>query len=78
MDRVYLNTLFNNYQGGPAGIQALAATVNEDQQTLEDVVEPFLLKIGFLVRTSQGRKITNKGIVHLGYTVDDNIQGKLV
>jgi Holliday junction DNA helicase RuvB len=78
LDRLYLNTLFNNYQGGPAGIQALSATVNEDQQTLEDVVEPFLLKIGFLVRTSQGRKITSKGILHLGYTVDDNIQGKLV
>ena len=39
LDRLYLNTLFNNYQGGPAGIQALSATVNEDQQTLEDVVE---------------------------------------
>ena len=49
LDRLYLTTLSKNYQGGPAGINALAATINEDQQTLEDVVEPFLLKIGFIV-----------------------------
>ncbi|MDE0593425.1 MAG: Holliday junction branch migration DNA helicase RuvB, partial [Dehalococcoidia bacterium] len=53
LDRLYLMTLSKNYQGGPAGIQALAATINEDQQTLEDVVEPFLLKIGFIIRTPQ-------------------------
>ncbi|MBI20843.1 MAG: Holliday junction branch migration DNA helicase RuvB [Chloroflexi bacterium] len=79
LDRIYLNTLAKNYQGGPAGIQALAATVNEDQQTLEDVVEPFLLKIGFIVRTSQGRKITVSGMSHIGYSQGNNsVQGKLV
>ena len=79
LDRIYLNTLAKNYQGGPAGIQALAATINEDQQTLEDVVEPFLLKIGFIVRTSQGRKITASGMSHIGYSQGDNsFQGKLV
>ena len=79
LDRIYLNTLAKNYQGGPAGIQALAATVNEDQQTLEDVVEPFLLKIGFIVRTSQGRKVTDSGMSHIGYSQGDNlVQGKLV
>ena len=54
------------HQGGPAGIQALAATINEDQQTLEDVVEPFLLKIGFIVRTPQGRRTTHEGFEHMG------------
>ncbi len=66
LDRLYLTTLSKNYQGGPAGIQALAATINEDQQTLEDVVEPFLLKIGFIVRTPQGRRTTPEGFEHIG------------
>jgi len=66
LDRLYLLTLSKNYQGGPAGIQALAATINEDQQTLEDVVEPFLLKIGFIVRTPQGRRTTPDGFGHIG------------
>lgn len=66
LDRLYLETLSRNYQGGPAGIQALAATINEDQQTLEDVVEPFLLKIGFIVRTPQGRRTTPEGFEHIG------------
>ena len=66
LDRLYLTTLSKNYQGGPAGIQALAATINEDQQTLEDVVEPFLLKIGFIVRTPQGRRSTPEGFEHVG------------
>ena len=66
LDRLYLMTLSKNYQGGPAGIQALAATINEDQQTLEDVVEPFLLKIGFIIRTPQGRRTTVDGFEHIG------------
>jgi Holliday junction DNA helicase RuvB len=66
LDRLYLMTLSKNYQGGPAGIQALAATINEDQQTLEDVVEPFLLKIGFIIRTPQGRRTTADGFEHIG------------
>jgi Holliday junction DNA helicase RuvB len=82
LDRLYLTTLARNYQGGPAGIQALAATVNEDQQTLEDVVEPFLLKVGFIVRTPQGRKTTPEGFSHVGITVTNPDpqadQGKLL
>jgi Holliday junction DNA helicase RuvB len=66
LDRLYLTTLSSNYQGGPAGIHALAATINEDQQTLEDVVEPFLLKIGFIIRTPQGRRTTPAGFEHIG------------
>jgi len=66
LDRLYLTTLSKNYQGGPAGINALAATINEDQQTLEDVVEPFLLKIGFIIRTPQGRRTTPEGFEHIG------------
>ena len=57
LDRLYLKTVTENYRGGPVGIEALAATLNEEATTLVDVVEPFLLKRGFIVRTPAGRKI---------------------
>ena len=66
LDRLYLETLARNYDGGPAGVNALAATLNEEQQTLEDVVEPYLLKIGFILRTTQGRRTTPEGARHAG------------
>lgn len=66
LDRLYLSTLANQYRGGPAGIEAIAATVNEDSQTLVDVVEPFLLKIGFIIRTPGGRRATPEGLAHIG------------
>ena len=66
MDRAFLNALIESYRGGPAGIAAIAATLNEDTQTLEDVVEPYLLKAGFVVRTASGRKATAAAYRHLG------------
>jgi len=66
LDRLYLRTLVGNYNGGPAGIEALSATINEETQTLVDVVEPYLLKIGFIVRTPAGRRATPLGITHTG------------
>ena len=70
LDRLYLETLARNYGGGPAGINALAASANEEVQTLEDVVEPFLLKIGFIMRTPQGRRATTRGMTHVGAPSD--------
>ena len=72
LDRLYLETLAKHYGGGPAGINALAASANEEVQTLEDVVEPFLLKIGFIVRTSQGRRATTQGMTHVGASIDSD------
>jgi Holliday junction DNA helicase RuvB len=66
LDRQYLSTIVNNYNGGPVGIDALAATVNEEVQTLVDVVEPYLLKMGFVMRTPGGRRIGEAAIQHLG------------
>ena len=66
LDRLYLTILVHNYSGGPAGIEALAASVNEESQTLTDVVEPYLLKIGFIVRTPAGRRATPQGAGHIG------------
>ena len=66
LDRGYLRTIGTTYSGGPVGLEAIAATMNEDSGTLEDVVEPYLLQIGFLARTRRGRALTRAGADHLG------------
>jgi Holliday junction DNA helicase RuvB len=66
LDRKFLRTLIDTYDGGPAGVEALAATLGEARDTLEDVVEPFLLRIGLLARTRQGRLATRAAYEHLG------------
>ena len=66
LDRALLNSLIRTYRGGPAGIEALAATLGQERDTLEDVVEPYLLQIGFLIRTRQGRCATQAAYEHLG------------
>ena len=66
LDRAVLRALVNVYDGGPAGIEAIAATLGEERDTLEDVVEPYLLQIGFLRRTKRGREITKQACEHLG------------
>ena len=53
--------------GGPAGLEAIAATINDEAETLAEVVEPFLLKVGFIVRTPSGRRATGAAYAHLGY-----------
>jgi Holliday junction DNA helicase RuvB len=66
LDRKLLRTIIDFYQGGPVGVEALAATLNEESDTLVDMVEPFLLKIGFLSRTPSGRKATPLAYQHFG------------
>ena len=66
LDRAFLRALANVYDGGPAGIDALAATLGEERDTLEDVVEPYLLQVGFVRRTKRGREVTNAAYKHLG------------
>ena len=66
LDRSFLRALATVYDGGPAGIEALAATLGEERDTLEDVVEPYLLQIGFVRRTKRGREITHQACEHLG------------
>ncbi len=66
LDRAFMRALVNVYEGGPAGIEAIAATLGEERDTLEDVVEPYLLQIGFVRRTRRGREITKQACEHLG------------
>jgi holliday junction DNA helicase RuvB len=68
LDRRLLRIIIDIYHGGPVGIEALAATLSEEQRTLVEVVEPYLLQIGFLARTPGGRKATFKAYQHLGVT----------
>jgi len=65
-DRKYLRVIIDFYKGGPVGIEAIASTLNEDTDNIEDIVEPFLLKIGFLKRTRKGRQATERAYAHLG------------
>lgn len=65
LDRKYLQILIENYQGGPAGLETLAAALSEDRGTIEDVIEPYLLQQGFIQRTPRGRKATQKAWRHL-------------
>ncbi|MCG8633586.1 MAG: Holliday junction branch migration DNA helicase RuvB [Desulfobacterales bacterium] len=65
LDRNYLKTIIDFYGGGPVGIEAIAATLQEETDTLVDVVEPFLLKIGLVLRTSSGRKASERAYQHL-------------
>ncbi len=66
IDRRMLRSIIEYYSGGPVGLETLAATINEDAVTLEDVYEPYLLQQGFLTRTPRGRCVTRKTYEHLG------------
>ena len=66
MDRKILLTIIRKFRGGPVGIDALAAAVQEEKSTLEDVYEPFLLQSGYLDRTARGRQVTAKALQHFG------------
>ena len=66
LDRAYLAVIVDRFDGGPVGIEAIAASLSEERGTLEDVVEPFLLQAGFLARTSRGRVATRTAYDHLG------------
>ena len=65
LDRAFLRALIEVYEGGPAGIEAIAATLGEERDTLEDVVEPYLLQVGFVRRTKRGREVTRAACDHL-------------
>ncbi len=68
-DRRLLRTIIDNFGGGPVGLSTLAAATSEEVDTIEDVYEPYLIRIGFLERTPRGRKVTNHAYKHLGYQV---------
>jgi len=66
LDRQYIDALIRHYDGGPAGIEAIAASMGHERDTLEDMVEPYLLQIGFVIRTPRGRVARPAAYAHLG------------
>ncbi len=69
LDRKVLLTIIEKFEGGPVGIDSIAAAIGEERGTLEDVIEPFLIQQGFLMRTARGRMATRAAYLHLGLTV---------
>ena len=65
MDRDFLKIMKDRYQGGPVGLDAIAAALNEEKSTLEDVYEPYLVYRGFVLRTARGRMLSDLGKNHL-------------
>jgi Holliday junction DNA helicase RuvB len=76
LDRRFLTAIIENYKGGPVGLEAIAATINDEAETLAEVVEPFLLKIGYVVRSPNGRKATPAAYAHLGHAVPSSPGGQ--
>ncbi len=72
IDHKMLRAIIRNFQGGPVGLDTIAATIGEESQTIEDVYEPYLLQIGFLQRTPRGRSVTSLAYSHLGLPVPEN------
>ncbi len=78
MDRRVLRTVIEKYRGGPVGLSTIAASISEEPDTIMDVVEPYLLQLGFLERTSQGRTATKLAYEHLGIAYVDHVQPRLI
>jgi Holliday junction DNA helicase RuvB len=77
LDRKLLLTLIEKFDGGPVGIESLAAAVGEERGTLEDVIEPFLIQQGFLMRTARGRMAARNAYLHFGLRVPERVAGTL-
>lgn len=77
VDRKILLTIIENFNGGPVGINTIAAAIDEEKDTIESIYEPFLMRIGFLERTVRGRKVTPKAYKHLGFRPHSPSQKKL-
>jgi Holliday junction DNA helicase RuvB len=77
LDRKFLKVIIEYYKGGPVGIEALGATLNEEVDTLVDMVEPYLLKIGYLQRTRRGRMVSKEAVKHLRLKIKGTDQASL-
>ena len=77
IDRSLLRAMIEKFDGKPVGLETLAATINEDAGTIEDVYEPYLLQLGFIARTPRGRMILRGGYEHLGYKMSEKQKQQL-
>ena len=77
-DRKFLEILIEKFKGGPVGLKTMAAAMSEEEATVEEVIEPYLIQLGLLERTSRGRVATEKAYNHLDFDVPKNLQSKLL
>jgi len=77
LDRKFLTTIIEKFEGGPVGIESLSAAIGEERGTLEDVIEPFLIQQGFLMRTARGRIATRNAYLHFGLKMPERAQNSL-
>ncbi len=73
MDRLFLSTLIEKFSGGPVGVETLSASLNEERDSIEDVIEPYLLQLGMLERTPRGRCATRTAYEHMGIKVPETL-----
>jgi holliday junction DNA helicase RuvB len=66
MDRRLILALIEKFDGGPVGVESLSAAIGEERGTIEDVIEPFLIQQGFMMRTQRGRVVTSRAYAHFG------------
>jgi Holliday junction DNA helicase RuvB len=77
-DRKFLEILIEKFNGGPVGLKTIAAAMSEEEATVEEVVEPYLIQLGLLERSPRGRVATSKAYEHLGFDLPENLQKKLI
>lgn len=78
LDRRILETIIQKFKGGPVGLNSVAASVQEEEGTIEEIYEPYLMQLGFLLRTPRGRVAAEAAYRHLGLSVPDELQSKLL
>lgn len=78
LDRKILEVIIEKFKGGPVGIGSIAAVVQEEEGTIEEIYEPYLMQLGFLIRTPRGRVVSELGYKHLGLDVPSELQSKLL
>ena len=78
IDRRILEVIVDKFSGGPVGLNSVSAATAEEMETIEDIYEPFLLRLGFIQRTPRGRIVTEAGYKHLGMNPPGDLQNKLV
>ena len=77
-DTKFLEILIEKFKGGPVGLKTIAAAMSEEEATVEEVIEPYLIQLGLLERTARGRVATQKAYEHLDFEVPENLQKKLL
>ena len=78
LDRQILKVIIDKFKGGPVGLNSIAASLQEEMGTIEEIYEPFLMQLGFLSRTARGRVVTEAGYKHLGITPTVSVEQKIL